>query len=545
MTSRVASLEASGSINSSDLAAGSNSPKKPGQGEIKFQQVLASTRGKSHKESGNSSEDSNSKTSKDSKFATSNLKPQAARTKTGISIAATANIDKAGKVDDYKAELENLEVSEEIELEVIERIDNASELVPAISTSQTKAAEVILDLDISVPKDIKPVSDDENIDTNEVKATKARETVAADIDIAKGASEASAINNETTNENLRGLKVSTLQVQTTLTTSRESKERDLPIEDSSETNEQAKSLSAVKEVAEETSVDGKNTVNISVPADISNLQKLEQEEIKASRNQTNLQTNFTRPEALKNISTKPEPDAIFTNDASKEEDVVAFGNAQNIHDASRMPKSSAASSLTQNIFNQTKDSLPQEFGAFDEDGSNEFDNLFSKMDSFVTMNDGKLSIDFKEIANLPEENIPHRADQISMAVKSAVGRGQSEISLRMYPEDLGAVDVKIEFSEVGKVQSIKFFAAKESTLELLQKDYSILERSLKEVINAEDASLSFNLKDGKGEGSEYQPRENFGLNDISEGSSGSERIITANYQATLQIQKDDQVDITV
>jgi hypothetical protein len=76
----------------------------------------------------------------------------------------------------------------------------------------------------------------------------------------------------------------------------------------------------------------------------------------------------------------------------------------------------------------------------------------------------------------------------------------------------------------------------------LQKDYSILERSLKEVVNAEDASLSFNLRDGKGEGSEYQPQENFGLNNFGENS---DKVVTANYLATLQIQEDDQVDITV
>lgn len=541
MTSRMASLEAS-SINSSDLAASSNSPKKTAQGEIKFQQVLATTREKSRKEPGNSAEDLNPKASKDTKVAINNLKPLAVKAKNDASLSTTANIDKAGRSDDHEVELENIEVNQEIELEVIENIDNANELVLAISAPQTNVAESIQNFNITVPSlDTKPVSDDENLDINEIEAANVRDTV--DVDSAVSASTTGVTNAETLNKS--DVKVDTLQVQVMPATLKESNVRNLHLEDSSEIDEQPASLSIVEEVAEEkASVKQENLVSNAVPASISNMQVIEQEEANNSRDQTNLQTNFARPEALKNILNKQEFTTTSIFDADIEENTATSSNFQNVQGNSKTLSGNIAPSLSQNLFNQPEDLSPLEFGAFD-DGSSEFDNLFSKMDSFVSINDGKLSIDFKEIANLPEENIPHRADQISMAVRSAVGRGQSEISLRMYPEDLGAVDVRIEFSEVGKVQSIKFFATKESTLELLQKDYSILERSLKEVVNAEDASLSFNLRDGKGEGSEYQPQENFGLNDLSERSSASERIITSNYQATLQIQEDDQVDITV
>lgn len=124
--------------------------------------------------------------------------------------------------------------------------------------------------------------------------------------------------------------------------------------------------------------------------------------------------------------------------------------------------------------------------------------------ALVVQSDNKLLVSFKEIAHNSSENIPHRSEQITMAVRMATQQGKNQISLSMYPENLGSVDISIEFNKTGEVHSIKVFAEKPETLRLLIRDYAILERSLNEVVKADDASLSFNLKDGQNGNNNYQ-----------------------------------------
>ena len=152
----------------------------------------------------------------------------------------------------------------------------------------------------------------------------------------------------------------------------------------------------------------------------------------------------------------------------------------------------------------------------------------------VVQGDNKLLISFKkEVISNTSENIPHRAEQITMAVRIATQHGKNQISLNMYPENLGSVDISVEFDKVGVVHSIKVFAEKPETLRLLIRDYAILERSLNEVVKTDEATLSFNLKSGQNGNSNYQHSSGQHSNSSGILATDDEREIN-RYQVTVK-----------
>jgi flagellar hook-length control protein FliK len=92
------------------------------------------------------------------------------------------------------------------------------------------------------------------------------------------------------------------------------------------------------------------------------------------------------------------------------------------------------------------------------------------------------------------------SEQVLVAIKRGVQSRDSRISLDLHPAELGRVEVQIELRS-GIVHSVKLYAEQRDTLNILIKDSNILQRSLSEVVKGEDASLSFNLKDGNQDGS--------------------------------------------
>lgn len=85
---------------------------------------------------------------------------------------------------------------------------------------------------------------------------------------------------------------------------------------------------------------------------------------------------------------------------------------------------------------------------------------------------------------------------IATAIKDAHQTKQQQITLNLYPESLGSVDIEIKFSEAGKVQSIKFYTDRQDTLTLLKEGSLDLQNTLREVVTIDDASLTFDLKHG-------------------------------------------------
>lgn len=189
--------------------------------------------------------------------------------------------------------------------------------------------------------------------------------------------------------------------------------------------------------------------------------------------------------------------------------------------------------------------LDQDFG-FERERNN---SNFIAMSSTVTETETEgLLISFKEAVNLlpKEANIPHRNDQVVMAVNTAVSRGKSDITLSLFPESLGSVEVRIEFSKIGEVHSVKFYAEKQETLALLSNDAKALENSLSKVVNIDDASLSFNLKDGNENSNNFeQPQQQL---NIVQDEDNTSSVTNKSYTTTSvpkSVMDDGRVDLHV
>lgn len=88
------------------------------------------------------------------------------------------------------------------------------------------------------------------------------------------------------------------------------------------------------------------------------------------------------------------------------------------------------------------------------------------------------------------------ADQVAVQIQRAVRDGNSRIIVQLNPAELGQVEVQLEFGQDGRV-SAAVLADRADTLDMLQRDARLLERSLQEAgLKADSGSLSFDLRDG-------------------------------------------------
>jgi hypothetical protein len=99
-------------------------------------------------------------------------------------------------------------------------------------------------------------------------------------------------------------------------------------------------------------------------------------------------------------------------------------------------------------------------------------------------------------------------NQLRVHIKQVVADGVDEINIRLMPESLGRIDVKIDLNADGSAQ-VRVMADKAETFDLLQRDARGLERALAEAgIKADSGSLQFQLRDG-GNGN-AQAQQGFG-----------------------------------
>jgi len=124
----------------------------------------------------------------------------------------------------------------------------------------------------------------------------------------------------------------------------------------------------------------------------------------------------------------------------------------------------------------------------------------------ITIMGDKMLVSY-EVLGQEDGDISTRTQQITVAVKSAALHGKTQVSLTMYPENLGLVDIKIEFNDAKEISSIKIFAEKQETLQLLKLDEANLKDSIKAIVKTDDASLSFNLKDGQNDQAQHEKTE--------------------------------------
>lgn len=85
-------------------------------------------------------------------------------------------------------------------------------------------------------------------------------------------------------------------------------------------------------------------------------------------------------------------------------------------------------------------------------------------------------------------------EQITVQMSKMVKEGKDEMTIHLRPEELGKIEIKLEFSSDKKVQGT-IIADKASTLDLLQKDADTLQRTLQDAgLQADAGSLQFSLR---------------------------------------------------
>lgn len=101
--------------------------------------------------------------------------------------------------------------------------------------------------------------------------------------------------------------------------------------------------------------------------------------------------------------------------------------------------------------------------------------------------------------------LPENAtEQVMVQVRKGLKEGNSKIEIRMQPEELGKVHVKIETAHDG-ASKITVTAERRETLDMLQRDSRSLERALQDTgLKTDSSSLSFNLR---GDNSQQQQQQ--------------------------------------
>jgi flagellar hook-length control protein FliK len=91
---------------------------------------------------------------------------------------------------------------------------------------------------------------------------------------------------------------------------------------------------------------------------------------------------------------------------------------------------------------------------------------------------------------------PGAGDQVLVQINRALKNGLNSISVKLDPAHLGRVDVRLDVHHDGTT-SIAVIADRQETLDMLQRDSRMLERSLHEMgLSMERNSLSFDLRGG-------------------------------------------------
>ena len=109
----------------------------------------------------------------------------------------------------------------------------------------------------------------------------------------------------------------------------------------------------------------------------------------------------------------------------------------------------------------------------------------------------------------PPIGLPQRpAAQAAIGIHRAVSEGRERISLKLYPAELGRIDVRIEIADDGVLRAV-IAAEKPETLDLMQRDVRALERLLQNAgLKTDSGSLTFEQGGGR-QGAEADARSGF------------------------------------
>lgn len=158
--------------------------------------------------------------------------------------------------------------------------------------------------------------------------------------------------------------------------------------------------------------------------------------------------------------------------------------------------------------------------------------LTSKVNDMQTQDQYNLQLDENLTASLPDFDYaislkghsnrhefitPSKtSDQIADALKPIIISSKNHITISLYPEALGTVDVRIDYekdkgSGIVAIKNIKIIAEKKDTLELLERSQSDLKKALSEIVKTQEGFLQFGMKkedqSNNGNGSYFKDQE--------------------------------------
>lgn len=107
-------------------------------------------------------------------------------------------------------------------------------------------------------------------------------------------------------------------------------------------------------------------------------------------------------------------------------------------------------------------------------------------------------------------------DQVSVQINKAIKAGADRINIRLFPTDLGRVDVRLEVANDGRTVAV-VTAEKPETLEMLRRDSDSLAKALADAgLDMEAGDLNYNLK-GQDEGKEQKS--------VADGSANADETV--------------------
>jgi flagellar hook-length control protein FliK len=141
------------------------------------------------------------------------------------------------------------------------------------------------------------------------------------------------------------------------------------------------------------------------------------------------------------------------------------------------------------------------------------------------------------------------AEQIAIQIQKGLGAGADKISIKLHPENLGRVEVKLEVTKDGHLAA-SISADKPHTLDLLKQDSRILERALQEAgLQTNSDSLSFSLS-GNGSNQTLPEDRSAGNAQLAAGDANLanlpiDNVVAPNVAYGVNVASDGGVDITV
>ncbi|NDF11978.1 MAG: flagellar hook-length control protein FliK [Proteobacteria bacterium] len=150
------------------------------------------------------------------------------------------------------------------------------------------------------------------------------------------------------------------------------------------------------------------------------------------------------------------------------------------------------------------------------------------------------------VPNFPSHN-PTAAEQVSTRISHALRAGESEVSIKLEPAELGKVEVRLNLQHNDGKAMVSVVADEARTLDMLKTDSRSLERALNDAgIKTDAGSLSFNLR---GDGSNFMARQDnngFGNNNSPASQSNNSTINgTTSSGGTVTYVSDKALDIMV